>query len=80
MESKRKEAALSLENKCLMEQLRNKSEEFQKLKRKEQGFKREAESNRENMRRYLNERDKWEEEVKSVISEIGPGQKFESTL
>ncbi|XP_028397805.1 centromere protein F-like [Dendronephthya gigantea] len=80
LESRRKEAAISQENKCLIEQLRDKSEEFQKLKRQEQGFKREAETSRENMRRYLNERDKWEEEVKSVISEIGQEQKFESTL
>lgn len=61
---------LSQENKYLADQLREKSEELGKLKLKEQKVTREMENNREKMRRYLNNRDKWEEQVKSVISEI----------
>lgn len=61
---------LSQENKYLADQLREKSEELKKLKLKEQKVTREMENNREKMRRYLNNRDKWEEQVKSVISEI----------
>ena len=58
------------ENKHLADQLRARSEELEKLKLKEQKVTREMENNREKMRRYLNDRDKWEEQVKSVISEI----------
>lgn len=58
------------ENKHLADQLRERSEELEKLKLKEQKVTREMENNREKMRRYLNDRDKWEEQVKSVISEI----------
>ena len=61
---------MSQENKYLADQLREKSEELEKLKLKEQKVTREMENNREQMRRYLNDRDKWEEQVKSVISEI----------
>ena len=61
---------MSQENKYLADQLREKSEELEKLKLKEQKVTREMENNREQMRRYLNDRDKWEEQVNSVISEI----------
>ena len=61
---------MSQENKYLADQLREKLEELEKLKLKEQKVTREMENNREQMRRYLNDRDKWEEQVKSVISEI----------
>ena len=55
----------------MADQLREKSAELRKLKLNEQKVTREVENSREKMRRYLNDRDKWEEEVKSVISEIG---------
>lgn len=71
---------LSEENKYLADQLREKSAELQRLKLEEQKVRREMENNREKMRRYLNDRDKWEEEVKSVITEIGHKEKSESTL
>ena len=61
---------MSQENKYLADQLREKSEELEKLKLEEQKITREMENNREQMRIYLNDRDKWEEQVKSVISEI----------
>ena len=69
---------MSQENKYLADQLREKSAELRKLKLKEQKVTREVENSREKMRRYLNDRDKWEEEVKSVISEIGHQTKSES--
>ena len=63
----------------MTEQLQGKSAELGELKVKEEKVTREMKDNREKMRRYLNTRDKWEEEVRSVISEIGQQSKSEST-
>ena len=71
---------LSHENINLKDQLLVKTTELQRLKQREENVRKEVENNREKMRRYLSDRDKWEEEVKSVISEIGQHKQSESNI
>ena len=66
-ELRREELSLTQENRFLLEKLREKSAELRESKLQEETSRREMEKSRNKTKRYLDERDRWDGEEKSVM-------------